>query len=147
MNGTEGSSGAARIALELPKALATRTPEALEPLLDVLVRWGGTGSSPEYTYARADVLDFYWQVLTSGVMIEVRDLVVADDHVLLRAWVSLPTGDTFDREVQLTVRDGLIGDVREDVGGLTRDEPVIEVPWLSERAHQWPRCRARGPQS
>jgi hypothetical protein len=98
---------AAHIAVELPAALATRSPAALEPLLDVIVRWAG-----EAHYARADVLDFYWQALSSGVTIEVHDLEVVEDRVLLRAWVGLPTGDTVERQVQLAVRDGRVFDVR-----------------------------------
>lgn len=98
---------AAHIAVELPAALATRSPAALEPLLDVIVRWAG-----EARYARPDVLDFYWQAISSGVTIQVHDIKVVEDCVLLRAWVGLPTGDSVERQVQLTVRDGLVFDVR-----------------------------------
>ena len=106
-------NGAAGVAAALSHALARREPEAVAPLLDAEVRWGGPQETDETCHGRAEVLDFYSRLLANGVDFKVRDTEVAGDRIRLRVDVASAAGDGggVEQSMVLSVRNGLIVDV------------------------------------
>jgi hypothetical protein len=107
--------GAARVAAVLPAALAARTPDAVAPLLDRDVRWGGSEDTPETCTDRTQVLTFYAALLADGVHLEARDVRVDGDQVHLLVRVASPDGGV-EQPTVITVRDGRIVDVLQPDG-------------------------------
>ncbi len=108
--GVDGN-GAAGVAAALAHALGRRSPEAVAPLLDADVRWGGPEETSQTCHGRAEVLDFYTRLLADGTAFQVRDTEVTNDRIGLRVDVTPGDGDGFEQSMVLSVRNGLIVDV------------------------------------
>ena len=124
-----GSSTASLIE-SLPAALAARSQNAFGALLTDDVRWGGEqpGGSNECVN-REQAVEHYGTLLTEGITLHVTEMIrnapITDGDVLTaRMAVRSPDPDDYPPEmlVRLTVRDGLICDIR-----ILDQPPRVEV--------------------
>ncbi len=108
---------AEQLAAALPAAFARRTAQAFEQLLDPRVRWGGATDTQQTCHDRSQVLAFYGRLLEQDVSIDVLDVSVHGEQVRLQIRVvrtspKAEASGTGERQIVLTVRDGLVVDIR-----------------------------------
>lgn len=108
-------AGAAQIAEQLPSVLAERDRAAFERLLAPGVRWGGREDTEQTCHDRGQAGDFYAALLAGGTHLDLLDSTVDDDgKVLARLEVTGADGHlgpTYQTQVLLTVRGGLVIDI------------------------------------
>ena len=120
---TDGQQ-AERLAGLVGQALAGADLEAYADLLHPDVRWGAPGDPSPPCQSRAQVLAWYRAGREAGTRARVTETVVAGDKILVglrvTALPALPgSAEEQDRWQVLTVRDGMVGDIR---GFEDRDE-------------------------
>ena len=112
----QGSNVAKAVADRLRAAFASRDVAAFGALLDPNVRWGGAEETPETCHTRAEVLNRFADMLSSGVEAEVIEATPGHDAVLLGLRVRRPVGGGAAREHRvyqvMRLRRGLIADIR-----------------------------------
>ncbi len=113
--GSTGSTG--ELAAALTEALTAGTREAFTALLTDDVRWGGEHGGNECT-TRDQAGDHYGGLLAAGVTVHIAGLQLTDPVdagvFTARVQISSPDPDDFPPEmaIRLTMRDGLIADIR-----------------------------------
>jgi ketosteroid isomerase-like protein len=115
---------AERLAGLVGQALAEADLNAYADLLHPDVRWGAPGDPSPPCQNRAQVLAWYRSGREAGTRARVTETIAADDKILVGLLVTeAPTdagaGGEFDRWQVLTVRDGMVADIR---GFDNRDE-------------------------
>lgn len=115
---------AERLAGLVGQALAGADLDSYANLLHPDVRWGAPGDPSPPCQNRAQVLAWYRNGRQAGTRARVTETVAAGDKILVGLRVTgAPTGqgagDEFERWQVLTVRDGLVADIR---GFENRDE-------------------------
>jgi ketosteroid isomerase-like protein len=108
---------AERIAGLVAHALAEADLDAYADLLHPDVRWGPPGDPSPPCQSRAQVLAWYRNGREAGTRARVTETVAAGDKILVGLRVSGPStgagaGGEFDRWQVLTVRDGMVADIR-----------------------------------
>ncbi|MCK9902619.1 ankyrin repeat domain-containing protein [Frankia sp. Cpl3] len=108
----------AALSTTLTAALTTGTREAFTALLTEDVRWGGEHGGNECT-SREQAGDHYAGLLAAGITLQLAELGTAPNgeaaQVTARLQIRSPDGDEFPPQItiRLTLRDGLIADIRE----------------------------------
>ena len=105
--------------------LAARVKEALEAddltaysdLLDPHATWGAPDDEVWGCHSRKEILAWYGQARDAGVRASVTEVVEGTDKLLvgLRVWGrddADESGDALERWQVLTIRDGLVSDIR-----------------------------------
>jgi len=115
---------AERLAPLVGRALADADLDAYADLLHPDVRWGAPGDPSPPCQNRAQVLAWYRNGREAGTRARVTETVVAGDRILVGLHVTgtpaeAALGDGSDRWQVLTVRDGMVADIR---GFESRDE-------------------------
>jgi RimJ/RimL family protein N-acetyltransferase len=109
------SDAAQLIAGRVSEALAAADLSAYGDLLHPAVHWGAPGDASPPCQNRAQVLSWYQRGRDAGTRARVIETVVAGDKILVGLTVIQPGPDGAgeDRRWQvLTVRDGLVADIR-----------------------------------
>lgn len=103
----------------LTAALAARNREAFTALLTEDVHWGGEHGGNECT-SRDQAGDHYADLLAAGVTLHLTDLQHAEptggsEQLIARLQIRSPDPEDFPPQttIRLTLRDGLIADIRE----------------------------------
>ena len=125
-----------QIAEQLPSVLATRDRAAFERLLAPDVRWGGPEDTEQTCHDRGQAGDFYAALLAGGARLDVLESTADDDgRVLARLQVTGADSDpglTYRTQVLLTVRGGLVVDIRQ----LDDDaSPTVELLFFAGCPH------------
>ena len=118
------SRPAERLAALIGQALGAADLDAYADLLHPQVRWGAPGDPSPPCQSRAQVLTWYRAGREAGTRARVTETVVSGDRILVGLRISSVqadsgAGDESDRWQVLTVRDGLVADIR---GFDNRDE-------------------------
>jgi ketosteroid isomerase-like protein len=107
---------AERIAGLVGRALAEADLDSYADLLHPDVRWGAPGDPSPPCQSRAQVLAWYRNGREAGTRARVTETVAAGDKILVGLRVAgapnAGVGDEFDRWQVLTVRDGMVADIR-----------------------------------
>jgi ketosteroid isomerase-like protein len=108
---------AERLAGLIGQALAAADLDAYADLLHPDVRWGAPGDRHPPCQNRAQVLAWYRGGRAAGVRARVTETVAAGDKILIGLRVSGTGTDTgvggeADRWQVLTLRDGMVADIR-----------------------------------
>lgn len=105
-----------RLAGLLGQALAEADLDAYADLLHPDVRWGAPGDPSPPCQNRDQVLTWYRNGWEAGTRARVTETVAAGDKILVGLRVtgapSESAGNEFDRWQVLTVRDGMVADIR-----------------------------------
>jgi ketosteroid isomerase-like protein len=114
---------AERLAGLVGQALAAADLDAYADLLHPDVRWGAPGDPSPPCQSRAQVLTWYRNGREAGTRARVTETVATGDKILVGLRVTGAPTDAgaveFDRWQVLTVRDGMVADIR---GYENRDE-------------------------
>lgn len=113
-----------RLAGLVGQALAEADLDGYADLLHPDVRWGAPGDPSPPCQNRAQVLAWYRNGWEAGTRARVTETVAAGDKILVgmrvtEAPADAGAADEFDRWQVLTVRDGMVADIR---GFDSRDE-------------------------
>jgi len=105
------------LAAQIRDALAAADLDAYARLLHPEVRWGAPGDPSPPCQTRAQVLAWYRNGRSAGMRAHVTETVVGGDKILVGLRVSgseaaMTAGEETDRWQVLTVRDGLVADIR-----------------------------------
>lgn len=127
---------ATHIAEQLPAVLAAHDRAAFERLLHPDVRWGGDEDTEQTCHNRGQAGDFYAALLAGGVRLDVLDSTVDDNgKVLARLEVTGADGEpglSYQTQVLLTVRDGLVIDILQ---GEADAPPTVELFFFAGCPH------------
>ena len=119
---------ATHLAEQLASVLAARDRAAFERLLHPDVRWGGGEDTEQTCHDRRQAGDFYAALLAGGAHLDVLDSTVDHDgKVRAQLQVIGANGDsdlTYQTQVLLTVRDGLVIDIQQGEGDAP---PTVEL--------------------
>lgn len=115
-----------RLAAMIGQALTSADLDAYADLLHPQVRWGAPGNASPPCQNRAQVLAWYRAGRDAGMRARVTETAVAGDKILVGMRVSgaegePDTSDEANRWQVLTLRDGMVADIR---GFDNRDEAV-----------------------
>ena len=105
------------LAARVRRALESGDLKAIEALLDPDVRWGPPGGSEWDCTSRRQVLEWWGTARKAGARAEVTEVVMGDDTALVGLKVfgtdeALRRGGPVERWQVLTLRDGLVTDIR-----------------------------------
>jgi ketosteroid isomerase-like protein len=105
------------LAVLIGQALAAADLDAYADLLHPQVRWGAPGDPSPPCQNRAQVLAWYRAGRAAGTTARLTETVVAGDRILIGLRVSRTEADAgasdeSDRWQVLTIRDGLVADIR-----------------------------------